>query len=472
MPAWLNEIPFSTVTPEFRAWWKTYSPEPMPGQFGSLQGVPWNNWGITYPAQFGKMEPGKLWWPTGASRFGVYTGIADQDAVDQWRVSILGESETEVSRSGAQFNMTDRANEMLERTMYMLPPRPLPFYLTAHPVYLVTLVDVRYWWWYYNTSDLAADPIGSWDDLFDLFRDTLEIDPGDWSYTTPDEPYVLPGDLLAKASHIPLPILMDAAAWSIGCRIVVDFDLPELTGKVSVMPLAESRVNRENGLKLKQVLSGGKYDMRSTFGADEGRDAGLILPAWIRVSYPRVNDLGEVIGRTAYDVDVSTTDGFEGYELFGETVIYDTAETTSDEPDDSDLIFLAGQLAKDYLGYEAEGNINVTLAGIRYLDPCGLYDVVEYAEYIADDTEIMTDETDENGHTIKVERDRLMSYTKVTRQPFLWRAFTLHHTTESGGSGSGSTGSNMIYCADGSSLSFTIVRNRDGSYKVTVMAST
>ncbi len=476
MPAWLEELPFATVTPELRDWWKANSPEPLPGQFGSLHGVPWNNWGITYPAQFGMMHPGKLWWPTGASRFGVYTGIADQDTVDQWRVILMGDDEGEVSRQAGRFNMYDGQNTMLERSMYMLPPRPLAFYLTEKPSWIVTLVDVRYWWWFYNTEDLMAEPVGTWDELFELFRSTLEIDPADWSYATPDEAYVLPGDYLAEASHIPLPILMDAAAWSIGCRVVVDFDTPDLTGKVSIMPLAESRLNRENGLKLKQVLSGGRYDMRSMFGATEGRDAGLILPASVRVSYPRVDpDTGDVTGRTAYDVDVATLDGFEGYNLFGQAVIYDTAETTSDEPDDSDLIFLADQLAKDYLGYEAEGNINVTLAGIRYLDPCGLYDAVEFCDYIEADDEIIEDETDDAGHLIKIEKERLWSYTKVTRTPFLWRSFTLHHQTEGGGGGSGSGGSgsgsspgNTFDCGDGIKHPFTITRLPNGKFEIVV----
>lgn len=477
MPAWFNERPFAFVTDKLLDWWKKNSPEPFPTQFGSITAPPWNNWGIFYPHQFPDMQPGKLWWPTGASRFGVYYGVADQDTVEAWRDETEGDVEAEVSRTGGTFVMTDRTNETIQRTMYMLPPRPISFYLPGEgksPLWLVTLVDVRYWWWQYNSGDLLAYPETSWDGLFQLFKDTLEISDEEWSYTTPDDKYLQPGSLIAQASHYPLPVLMDAAAWSIGCRIVIDFDTELTTGVISVMGIDESKTNREAGIKNKQALAGGRYDMRSTFGANTWRDAGCILPEKVTVSFSRVDPAtGEEVGRTAYSKDTATTDGFEGYSLFGEVVIHDTAETTSEDPDDSDLIYLADQLAFDYLSYEAESNVNVTFVGLRYLDPCGLYDAVEYNEYMYDDVQNIPDP--ENGYILQDTIERCMSYTKVTRHPYLWRSFTLHHYIDpnssggSGGSGgSGSTPDNTIDCGDGTKKRFTIRRNSNGTYTVTL----
>lgn len=468
MPAWYNELPFTVVTPEFRKWWKRYSPEPSDHQFSSLAGVPWNNWGIKYDQQFAKMEPGKLWWPTGASRFGVYTGIADKDTVDAWRVATEGEDDESVTRNGLQFNMTDRTNEMIQKTMYMLPPRPLAFYQTRKPSYLVTLVDERYWWWFRNTEDLADDPAADWHDLFEIFRTTLGYDADEWSFTAPDAKYQLPGDLLAMASHMPIAILMDAAAWSIGCRVVVDFDDPDgaFIGKVYIMPLADSITNRNAAFPGKQVLSGGYFDMRSA--SSPLKDASCILPKMVSVSYERIDEgTGEVVGRTAYTVNTVDVSGFEGYDVFGETVIYDTAQTTSSDADDSKLTDLTNLIVADYLGHEAEANINVTLAGIRYLDPCGLFDVVEFCDYIDEHTEYEP-LPEGDGEELRIERERLMSYTKVTRHPYLWRTFTLHHFVSGSAYGSGSSPADEIVCQDGVVHPFTIRRNSNGTYTLTV----
>lgn len=474
MPAWFNERPFSIVTPELRAWWKRYSPEPMQEQFASIAGKPWNNWGIEYGQQFGKMEPGKLWWPTGASRFGVYTGIADKETVDFWRADVEGETDT-VTRVSGQFNMTDRNNEMIQKEMYLLPPRPLPFYLTAKPSYIITLVDYRYWWWFRNTPDLSDNPVADWHELFELFRTTLGYDATEWHFTTPNAKYQYPGDLLAMASHIPIAILMDAAAWSIGCRVVVDFDIPETAtlGKVYIMPLADSITNRNAAFPGKEVLSGGYYDMRSA--STPLKDASCILPYKTTVSFERVDpDTGEVIGRTPYTFKTSDISGFEGYSLFGETVIYDTAQTTSSASTDSRLNDLAQLIVEDYLGHEAEANINVTLAGIRYLYPSGLFDAIEFCEYVDDQTEYEPI-PDGAGEELRIERDQLMSYTKVTRHPYLWRTFTLHHYVSpsaygsgasGGGGGSGSGSGNVVICGDGSSHPFIIHRNANGTYTV------
>ena len=81
----------------------------------------------------------------------------------------------------------------------------------------------------------------------------------------------------------------------------------------------------------------------------------------------------------------------------------------------------------------------------------------------------------ENGYILQDTIERCMSYTKVTRHPYLWRSFTLHHYIDpnsgggSGGSGgSGSTPDNTIDCGDGTKKRFTIRRNSNGTYTVTL----
>jgi hypothetical protein len=97
------------------------------------------------------------------------------------------------------------------------------------------------------------------------------------------------------------------------------------------------------------------------------------------------------------------------------------------------------------LYYESESNIDLTLAGFQYLEPCGLFDSVEYCEYVEDDMQLAPDPETEAGYLIREEKDSRLAYTRITRQEWGQRPFVLHHSVDeyfigSGGSG-GSQGS-------------------------------
>jgi len=441
MGAWYDEKPFAYPTPAFREWWKKYSPEPQVRPFGGLTAVPWTHYQVAYPDTFPSMEPGKLWWPTGAGRFGVYYGIADTRTVEAWRDATAGTGGGDATNIGKKFYMSDRADsgrplDYMECTMYMLPPRPLTFSFAPEPTYLVTLVDDRYYWWDVASDDLSKEPITTWEELFEYFRDKLGYDETDWTFEKPAAEYYKPGDLLARAANVPLPVLIDAAAWSIGCRVVLDFDIPGLAGGVTIQSVEKAKANRNASLGLQRVLSGGMYKMQPVFTAGY-RDSAYLVPDKTLVSFPRFKygrdtyaDTEE--GRTGFEIKTSDITGFAGYKTNGLCVIHDTANSYPGGDTDDKLKKLAKRVAEDNLMWLTESNVDMTLTGLRYMYPCGLYDAIEWHEYIIDESDVDTDE--ETGGAVEEEKEGTISYTKITKPPFMWRAFTLHHSV--GGSSS------------------------------------
>lgn len=399
------------------------------------------------------MEPGKLWWPTGAGRFGVYYGLADHRTVEAWRDATAGTGGGDATNIGKQFYMDDQADsgrplDYMECTMYMLPPRPLTFSFGPEPTYLVTLVDDRYFWWDVASGDLSKEPITTWELLFEYFRDKLGYDETNWFFEKPAAEYYKPGDLLARAANVPLPILIDAAAWSIGCRVVVDFDVPGLPGAVTIQSVDKAKANRNASLGLQRVLSGGMYKMQPVFTAGY-RDSAYLVPDKTLVSFPRFRygrdtyaDVAE--GRTGFEVKTSDITGFTGYKTGGMCVIHDTANSYPGGDTDDKLKKLAKRVTEDYLMWLTESNVDMTLTGLRYMYPCGLYDAIEYHEYLTDDSDVDTDE--ETGGAVEEELNGLVSYTKITKPPFMWRAFTLHHSV--GGSSSSVAANRFTWVID------------------------
>jgi len=440
MGAWFNGRPMSYATPEFRKWWSTFNPTTQAKPFGKYTATPYSHMDVQYSDQFPDMEPGKLWWPTGAGRFGIYYGLADHETVEAWRAETGGSNASELTDNPGIFLMSDQSDpdDYIERPMYMLPPRPLTFSWGDAPTYLITLVDERYHWWNIPIDDLSVEPITTWDELFKYFRGKLKKDTSTFVYKKPGEDYYFPGELIGRASHLPLPVLMDAAAWSVGCRIVVDFDYAGEAGQIIVQDITDAKTNRTATIAGQRILSGGQYKMQGLFTV-AARDSAYIIPEKIMVSYPRYTNNGPKgieDGRTGIEVKTADVPTFDGYKTGGVAVIHDTARAYKDGSTDEKLRKLAKVIAQDYLSWAAEENTDATLYGLRYTYPCGLFDAVEFHEYIADATELLTDE--EDGYTIEDEKQQVIAYTKITRAPWLWRAFTLHHSV--GGSSSSVAG--------------------------------
>lgn len=175
-----------------------FLPSTWPGK--NLSGLPFRSW-IQRP-----IEIGVLSWPTGASRFGVYHGIVD--SVQLAKIPRSSSSQPLVIADGLH---------TVTVPMYLLPPRPLQAIPGSVSMWLITLVDVRYTWWFKAAS---IESFSSWAGLFSAVAGglgaTITVDAVPGVYLNPPKQL----EMLYES----LPILLDAAAASVGLRIVANYD--------------------------------------------------------------------------------------------------------------------------------------------------------------------------------------------------------------------------------------------------------
>lgn len=161
----------------------------------------------------------RLYWPTGASRWAHFFGLCDKATLEKL-----------LATSGSlTLKLTDESRTtpvVIETAMYMLPPRQLPATFApaaSDELWLLPLVDVRYWWQFSNVAELSIQPEDEWAQsmeavALELSHDvTLTVDDIDDAYLYPDplecsRPFENPA------------VLLDAMAHSVGQRVLRALD--------------------------------------------------------------------------------------------------------------------------------------------------------------------------------------------------------------------------------------------------------
>lgn len=151
-----------------------------------------------------------LQWPVGASRWAVGRFLADDARLALIRQTAYGGGSAYQS---ATLYMDDgRPGHEVAAPMYMLPPRPLYQVEVPYQLWLLTLVDHRFFWWG-RTGTVSAPT--SWTNLYAQIGTLLGVTIA--ADTVPAAYLVPPADLAVRYEH--LPILLDAVAYSVGHRI-------------------------------------------------------------------------------------------------------------------------------------------------------------------------------------------------------------------------------------------------------------
>jgi len=216
---------------------------------------------------FHDLKLSSLYWPTGASRFATgfflvssedleklpsFDNLGYKDAVDT-----LGGMRSRVNSKNyytAEKLVIYNTEIPLAAKMYMLPPRPLlqiestvvddaietrGRFPVPHleSLWVVPLVDDRYWWWWHNTGEFKIPSCSNWEDLFYTIFDNLGYGQHQ-VLVDPDIPqeYLFPHSLYRKQSYnIRVPLLLDSIAQSCNCRIISHFN-----GQIEIMHARKS----------------------------------------------------------------------------------------------------------------------------------------------------------------------------------------------------------------------------------------
>lgn len=382
--------------------------------------------GFRGPWPQGPLRLNTLVWPSGASRFAYGHYLVEH--TDLLRIR----DETQVSAQPvAKPLIIADGRKQLSTEMYMLPATPLDRVKRGSPgesnlsgLYLLTLVDDRYYHWYASTGLTVTGGSTAWQEVFDQIATGLGV--GITVGTIHADYLKPPSDL--GISHRALPILLDAAAYSIGHRVVrkLDGTFLTMTARQSY-DLHKTNIEREQTApSTNSRLVGDEYDLLGTL--PPGRhDTKVLVPERVRVAFLRETD-GVPGERTAlplgrnprvidarkagspYSVDTTLTSraiaeyggvqGFSGVKAFWSTARARYAGATL--LNESELASLAQRVATDWYLWQL-GRAHARYEGVAVWDM--------------------------EGHAETVEFDHLEGRlsTRVSRGPFLDHLEDLHH---------------------------------------------
>lgn len=244
---------------------------------------------------------GRLSWPTGASRFAIGHFLATDAQLLEIRNNIRppgqGNSaslDAQTLRIWAGGDATDW--QVIETDLHLLPPRPLFQYSSmpaslgidsdrAQNLWLLTLVDDRYFWWMKAASIVVDQGTTTWDDLISAIM--TELAPPAWTSSAVDASYLKPHGSLTT-HYGSLPALLDAVCYSIGRRCIRYLD-----GTVELITADEAATQRDELLDeyKEYTIQGGSFAFnRTSDSLAEGlRDTWAIVPASISMSSPQID---------------------------------------------------------------------------------------------------------------------------------------------------------------------------------------
>lgn len=315
--------------------------------------------------------------PVGASRWSYIHTLTDEVGLASIRTALKATPGT--PKGKLEINDGKRK---LETNLFMLPARPI--YRVARGVaglYLLTLVDERYFWWLKRWD--GTNPL-TWDEWYTTLATTLGIT---LETDTVDADYFDPHPAL-NVKDRPLPILMDAVAYSVGQRVVRLLD-----GTYYAMnALASYNRHTENQRKEADTANPLRNLRLSGFEVDLDRlaenDLDKLVPANVSVLFPRNIDGTDQGKEVEYQVQVSL-ESLQLPEFSQVTPITGTLKTfhstcpgyvneTTETPRNlEDLTFLAERIATDYY-YWLLGRADARYEGVNLWTPDGHAELIEW----------------------------------------------------------------------------------------------
>lgn len=181
---------------------------------------------IAFPTGFVPVRPirlNRLYWPTGASRWGYGHFLCDTDGMTQIKKLALG---TKCNKNTKLLlAMDDGYGGKMSTNLYLAKYQPLTGIRNTNGLYMLSLVCPRYYWWNIPTPDFQITSDTQWTDLFQDIQTAIGQSV---SYDTPDYDYLKPDTSLNLTTQ-PLPIVFDAIAYNVGMRVIYGLD-----GKIRV----------------------------------------------------------------------------------------------------------------------------------------------------------------------------------------------------------------------------------------------
>jgi|GEM_PF-5680799 len=374
-----------------------------------------------------------LYWPTGAARWARGWFLCDQAGHDALTSSGDAESAWKDGTATAKpfkCSTPSPAGQdpyTLEAKLYLL--RPMRITATADETFgdlwLLPLVDQRYWWQFRRCGDLSG-ALDSWADLvtalgLQLGR-KIHCPDVDTAYLQPD-----PIELCRSEEN--LAVVLDAVAYSIGRRVVVGYD-ETVTLQSYTAAEAELKTTR---LKL---FTPGRDHMRLQAGTpdDEPYGAANPWPAEVRIAFPKMEDASPFGAQEFWTSELSAADAATALGVTDHVVVESTSKTlhcsawamfqcggsTTDPANKTNLDELVEQYALDYYGWLSI-QYDHAWPGLQEWEPTGYDDHVFFelgTEYVAELDAIAQPDNDAAAELVTIRQNLARRYmTRVQSMP-------------------------------------------------------
>jgi hypothetical protein len=214
-------IPTSSYLPWLTQFWPGFNLAPLTG----VNGYQWGQ----------KFNLNKFRWPSGASRWAYGHFLCDSDTVAAISKDAFGQNGQynqvlfqigNPESNSAQGQSTIVAGETFSAKVYVLPPTPLSgirglsFQNTKTvSLYLLTIVDERYFWWWNNFGNQTINSSTTWQSLITSIQTQLNLaNPITVDTISPN--YLAPSVQAYSIPYEPIPLILDSICYNIGMRFV------------------------------------------------------------------------------------------------------------------------------------------------------------------------------------------------------------------------------------------------------------
>ena len=334
-------------------------------------------WGAGY--EHPAVEVGRLLWPVGASRFACGHFLAGSDQLDRiLRLAVPSPA----TLAPLDFVFKDKAGGKFSTKLYLLPPRPLAHFRRSKSesnLFLLTLVDARYFWWEKAAAVAVTGGTTTWSSLLAAIGTALG------ETVTPDtipSAYLKPSTELS-ASYEYLPLLLDAVCACVGHRLVRKLDGTVVTQSARTALAAEAA--QDGGVEPYRAAGGDFY-----FRVQDTRELVQLAPASVVVRFPAEDANSTPVADYAVTTNLADLDlpeyggarGHPGKKSFHASALAHYATYPGTPANAAELASLATQIATDHYLWLL-GKKDASYEGLRDYVPHGMVDRVIWRDNVS-----------------------------------------------------------------------------------------
>lgn len=328
-------------------------------------GLPWYNW-----KQAPEPRLNTLYWPTGASRWAQGWFLATKEAKEAivTASSSLASAVTLKMGDDAAPRTGRSPGGSVECSVYVLAPRPVSGH--SEELWLLPVVDARYWWQFKDSGDWPVESTTTWADMFTALSlelgETVAYDEISTCYLKPD-----PTELTRR--YYNPAVLLDAVSSCIGQRIVRLLD-----GTVKSVNAESAESEIASNLDQDSVS-----EPWSTIAGDDFSDNAAGTPKTVRVTFPKYSsDAATYVDGERYYIDKDNHNSLIGVpddtrKLIRCSAKADFSSGGSLPSNWQELDNLACWIAYDFYRWHGR-RFDYTFAGIKTWVPTGFEDAILY----------------------------------------------------------------------------------------------